>query len=121
MERGDFKTRVLIECPDTVNLLECARTHVHGLSRVHRAVRAVTTNAVAEAARHIKEGQTLLAGKVTGSLDGTEAVALEQDEKKAETVPMILHWEDVRAWLVQRNPGVADGIQVYPSGRVEAP
>lgn len=44
-ERGSFKAGVLAECPDEINLLECARVHIHGLSRIHRAVRALTAEA----------------------------------------------------------------------------
>jgi hypothetical protein len=118
IERGKFKAKVLNECPDYVNLLDCSRIHMLGLSRVHRAVRVITGEAIADAAFQMKNGQKLLAGKVTGSLDGTEAISLGEDGEVDETVPMLLHWEGVRAWLVQRNPGASDGIPIHPSGRV---
>jgi hypothetical protein len=117
-ERGGFKAKVLHECPDTINLLESARSHVQGLSRVHRAVRDIISAQVAGAALNVKAAQSLLEGKVTGSLDSTEAISVKPDHELDEKVPLLLHWEDVRAWLVQRNPGVSDGIQTYPSGRV---
>ena len=117
IERGGFKSRVLDECPEEINLLECARLHVRGLSRVHRSVRDLTLKVTCDAAENIRQGQALLEGKITGSLDGTEAVAQGQDGTVTEVVPMLLHWEGVRTWLVQRNPGVADGVRTFPSGR----
>jgi hypothetical protein len=118
VERGDFKAKVLAECPEKINLLEAARVHVQALSRVHRAVRILTSNATADAASQMKAGQAMLEGKVTGSLDGVEAASVRQDGEDAEAIPMLLNWEDVRAWLAQRNEGVPDGIGKYPSGRV---
>lgn len=119
IERGGFKAQVLKECPEEINLIECARLHVHGLSRVQRRVRDLTAQAISDAVGNLKQGQALLDGKVSGSLDATEAVALDQEGAVTEAVPMLLHWEDVRTWLVQRNPGVTDGVRTFPSGRAD--
>ncbi|MGH8493742.1 MAG: hypothetical protein ACRERR_11670 [Moraxellaceae bacterium] len=118
VERGGFKAAVLAECPDQVNLLEAARVHVRALSHIHRIVRDLTSEVITEAVAQIKAGQQLLEGKVTGSLDSTEAASVQQDGDGGETVPLLLNWEEVRSWLAQRNSGISDGIRTYPSGRV---
>ncbi len=117
IERGSFKKQVLNESPDTVNLLESARAHLRGLSRVQRAVRALIENAAIDAADQIKRAQGMLEGKVTGSLDATEAVLLSENNDVQERVPLLLQWDDVRLWLAQRNSGIGDGDQTFPSGR----
>ena len=117
IDRGGFKAQVLKECPDSVNLLESARTHLRGLSRIQRAVRVLVEKAASDAASHMRTAQALLEGKVTGSLDATEAVCLSANGEAEDRVPMLLHWEEVRLWLAQRNPGMPDGIQTFPSGR----
>lgn len=118
-ELGGFKVGVFAECPDMVNLLDCMRGHVLGLSRVHRRIRSQTAAAVSIASGHIQEGQRELAGKVTGDLDATEAVAIEGDVEQ-ESIPLLLHWEEVRCWLVERNTGAPDGLRTFPSGRPES-
>lgn len=116
-ERGSFKAQVLKECPDVINLLECARVHVRGLSYVHRALRTLTSQVIADATLHIKAGQALIENKVSGGPDSVEAISIKPDDEETVSVQMHLQWEDVRKWLVQRNPGVADGFRKYPSGR----
>lgn len=118
VELGGFKASVLAECPDQINLLDCMRGHVGGLSRVHRRVRDLTATEVSTAAGHIQQGQTELAGKVAGDLDATEAVAIDGEEEQ-DSVPLLLHWEEVRRWLIERNTGVPDGLRTFPSGRCE--
>lgn len=117
-ELGGFKAGVLAECPDKVNLLDCMRGHLLGLSRVHRRIRGLTATEVSTACGHVQEGQTELTGKVTGDLDATEAVAID-GEREQDSVPLLLHWEEVRRWLVERNTGVPDGLGTFPSGRCE--
>lgn len=117
IERGGFKAQVLNESPDTVNLLESARAHLRGLSRVQRAVRALVENAAIDAADQIKRAQAMLEGKVTGSLDATEAVLLSKNDDVQDRVPLLLQWDDARLWLSQRNSGIGDGVQTFPSGR----
>lgn len=121
IERGRFKAQVLNESPDTVNLLESARTHLRGLSRVQRSVRILIENEATEAAAQIKGAQAMLEGKVNGSLDATEAVAFSENDDVQEKVPLLLHWNDVRIWLSQRNKGIGDGVQTFPSGRSSPP
>lgn len=116
-DRGDFKAAVLNECPDVVNLLECIRFHAHGLSSVQRAVREIISTTVSDAATCMREGQAALEEKVSGSLDGTEAISINQDDEVEEKVPMLLQWEDVRGWLIQRNQGIPPATAFYPSGR----
>ena len=117
MDRGSFKKKGLDESPDTVNLLESARAHLRGLSRVQRAVRVLIENEVIGAAHQIKGAQAMLEGKVTGSLDTTEAVLLLENDDVQDRVPLMLQWDDVRLWLAQRNSGIGDGVQTFPSGR----
>ncbi|WP_423460303.1 hypothetical protein [Ottowia sp. VDI28] len=117
IERGSFKAQVLNESPDTVNLLESARAHLRGLSRVQRAVRALVENAAINAADQIKRAQAMLEGKVSSSLDATEAVLLSENDDVQERVPLLLQWDNVRLWLTQRNSGIGDGVQTFPSGR----
>lgn len=117
LESGDFKAKVLAECPSLVNLLDCTRVHVRSLSHVQQIVRTLTAEATADAKLQMKNGQALLEGKVTGSLDGVEAVSRLPTGEASETVSMLLKWEEVRAWLAQRNPGMASGLRKYPSGR----
>ena len=118
-ELGGFKARVLAECPGEINLLDCTRGHVLGLSRVHRNVRDLMATAVSAAAARIQEGQAELTGKVTGNLDATEAVAIDGEEERPDSVPLVLHWEGVRRWLAERNSGVPDGLRTLPSGRCD--
>ena len=59
----------------------------------------------------------MLEGKVTGSLDTTEAVLLSENDDVQDRVPLMLQWDDVRLWLAQRNSGIGDGVQTFPSGR----
>lgn len=117
IERGGFKAQVLNESPDTVNLLESARAHLRGLSRVQRAVRTLIENEAIDAADQIKVAKAMLEGKVTGSLDATEAVLLSETDDVQDRVPLLLQWDDVRLWLARRNSGIGDGVQTFPSGR----
>lgn len=117
LERGGFKAQVLKESPETVNLLETARVHLRGLSRVQRAVRALVEHAAVDAADQIKGAQAVLEGKVTGSLNATEAVLLSDTDDVQDRVPLLLQWDDVRLWLAQRNSGISDGVHTFPSGR----
>lgn len=121
IERGSFKAKVLDESPETVHLLESARTHLRGLSRIQEAVRALIEKTITGATNEIKNAQTMLEGKVTGSLDGTEAVWLSEKAEIQEKIPLVLQWNEVRSWLVQRNCGLGDGIQSFPSGRSSTP
>ena len=117
VERGSFKAQVLNESPDTVNLLESARVHLRGLTRVQREVRSLIEQAAVDATDEIKRAQLMLEGKVTGKLDATEAVFLTEIGDVQDKVPLLLHWNEVRLWLVQRNSGISDGVQTFPSGR----
>ncbi len=119
-EDEKFKAAVLIETPDVINLLESTRSHVRGLSQAHHSIRDSISEAVSAAAAHIKAGQELLRGKITGSLDATKAISITHDGEVAEAVPMLLKWEEVRTWLAQRNSGLPDREDYYPSGRVVA-
>ena len=117
----EFKKGVLDECPEVVNLLTCARIHLRGLSRVHHIIRSEIEIVTNTAARCIKEGQAKLTGHVSGTLEGSEAVAITHDGDIEETIPMLLKWEDVRQWLIVRNQGAGDGITSYPSSRSSDP
>lgn len=116
-ERGDFKAQILEQCPPTINLLDSARVHIQALSKVQQIVRTLTAQVIADAALQMKNGQALLDGKVAGGLDGTEALSILPTGETSERVPMLLKWEEVRAWLAQRNPGLVGNILKYASGR----
>jgi hypothetical protein len=118
IECGDFKSKVLKECPESVNLLECLRVHLRGLTTIQKGARFLVERATLDAANCIKEAQRMLTGKVAGSLDATEAVAVEASGHLKERVPMLLHWDEVRLWLAQRNKGLTEGSQDFPSGRI---
>ncbi len=117
IEQGGFKSAILKECPESVNLLKCTRNHLLGLSRVQRAIRSLTKTAVSIAACHIEEGQAMLQGKVSGSLQATEAALIIRGNEVKEKIPLLMQWEEVRTWLLKRNEGIPDGISRYPSGK----
>lgn len=117
LEHGGFKAQVLAECPPLINLIDCIRVHIRALSEVQQIVRTLVTQGTADAVLQMKNGQALLEGKVVGSLDGAEAVSFSSTGEVSERVPMLLKWEEVRAWLALRNAGYIGETYKYPSGR----
>jgi hypothetical protein len=119
VEAGDFKSKVLDECPDEVDLFASARRYLESLSnlqaRVRKAAAAkvdlardITKQAIdgygAFIAEKVSEGEVEVAGNPAL---GLAAIALK-NEVEVEAVPVFLDWDDVRRKLQYRNARIAN-------------
>lgn len=101
-EDPEFKKAVLDECPDQLDIIPAARTHVGGISSVHKKVRVLIDPFVQKArclfedaiARHEHEAKERFPGLTAFSKENGEIV---------EKVTILLDWDDIRQKLVKRN------------------
>ncbi|SDD41125.1 hypothetical protein [Paraburkholderia lycopersici] len=100
--QGDrvFKTRILDEQPEKIDLRRCARRSVRDLGAVHLVLREIAKDQVARArsvvANAIHDYQEAGADSVVGL--GARRVGYPDED-----VPLFLDWDDIRLQLVDKN------------------
>jgi len=106
-DRGKFKKRVLDESDDKIDLRAVLRGYMTQMSGIHIALRTLV-NAECERSRGIvtsaiAEYSAEQEGKLTSTPGIGLASVVMRDEKIAESVPLLLNWDDTRVRLAQKN------------------
>lgn len=118
-EDKKFKSTVLAECDEKVDLLIAARVYMQSLSEVHSKARDAISNSVAIARLTIQEEQARYQTSSSGteaSLLCLEAQAVEND-CIVERVPLLLQWDDVREKLQIKNSLLRNISNSFASSR----
>jgi hypothetical protein len=95
-----FKKTVLLECPESVDLLDAARKYLAALSQVHQHARDQINTQVSNARTAIEDAIAVYASHETDTLGLT---AYNCVDPLAEKVAVFLDWDNVRLKLVARN------------------
>lgn len=106
-DRGKFKKRVLDESEDKIDLRAVLRSYMTQMSGIHIALRTlvnaecersrgIVTSAIAEYSAEQKDKLTSTPGLGLASV-------IMRDGKIAESVPLLLNWDDTRVKLAEKN------------------
>ncbi|THF61071.1 hypothetical protein E6C76_20985 [Pseudothauera nasutitermitis] len=98
---GDFKTRVLDEQPEKIDVRRCARQSVQEMGVAHLALR----RAIAE---HVVRARSAFESAIRDYEEGGAESVLGLCARRrvgdvSDDVPVLLDWDDVRLQLVEKN------------------
>ena len=116
-EDSNFKKSVLKEMPDSVNIIECARSYIERLSKIHDFVRTKKEKFANNARLLIEESHKKYLALSETSVMALEAISVNENEEINERVPLLLNWDDVRLSLVKRNPVLNSLAASYVTSR----
>ena len=115
-EDPNFKKSILAEIPNKVDIKSSTRTYIEAISRVHCTTRSLI-NTNTEKARSIIGDAIASYRKIyTERFLGLHALCLSEN-KIAETVPLLLDWDDIRINLIKRNPELVNLRNSYVSSQ----
>ncbi|KIN89017.1 hypothetical protein PO78_423 [Thauera sp. SWB20] len=96
----DFKSRVLDDLPEKIDVRRCARESVQELGRAHLALRSAISEHVARARSTI---ELAIRDYTEGGADSAIALCARRVGDPDADVPVLLDWDDVRLQLVEKN------------------
>jgi hypothetical protein len=102
VQDGDFKKKVLGECPEKIDLLHGSRVYIESLGAVHNVVRKMIATTVAAARDTVSSAIKRYEKFSKASSVGLTAFATSRGQVE-QRVPVLIEWEKVRAELARRN------------------
>jgi len=115
-EDGKFKTAVLREAPDEVNLIQNIREYLQCLGAAHKYIRdtvePAAKNARAILQQHINQYSAENAGETVGL-----AAVRSDPPHSTQTISIFLDWDDVRLQLIQRNHTLINLSKCFVTGK----
>ncbi|MFT6600700.1 MAG: hypothetical protein ACJATD_001555 [Alloalcanivorax sp.] len=121
-ESGKFKSSVLGEMPENVDLLVAARSYVSSLSLIQGDIRTLIDGKVREAREcleeAIKQYKTENNGQATGLVAISYAEGGGRPLKVIEKTSLLLDWDDVRIALSKKNRPAPGLDRSYVSGEI---
>lgn len=117
LQNEKFKAKAVADLPEKINITECVRAYIESLSSVQAACRDLAKFAINDARRLIDKaiGQYLVIHD--GSAVGLAAIAAEEG-RYAETVPLLVDWDDVRLRLSEKNAELKNLTKRYVSSQI---
>jgi hypothetical protein len=119
--QGDpkFKKAALIDMPDKIDIIHCARFHMSGIWSLHDYVMRKHC-AIASAARLIIQSQIdLFSSTVGGSTGALHAVEKTDDGFIINKVPLFLDLDDARIESLRRLGNLSRLHKLYVSGKIK--
>lgn len=116
-EDGGFKSQVLSECPNEIDVLYASRVYLQSLGEVHSECRRLLAEGVAEARRVTKHAIDRYHSHSLESDACNEGLTAFGTDGEAEpvAVPVFLNWDNVRERLIQKNGDLANLRRRYVS------
>lgn len=107
-DNSGFKSSVLKELPDKVDLKKAVRAYVGAISSIQGEVRKIITNAV-ESARSIIEGHLKKYAEINnGESFAVGAYSAAAHKLGKKPVILLLEWDDVRIGLLEKNQSISN-------------
>lgn len=113
-----FKKAVLNECPERVDLISAARTHVGGISSVHKKVRELAAPFIEDARRLFEDVISRHCTSANKRYLSLAAIAKEEGVVVDE-IPIFLEWDDVRQKLQNKNFAVEHLAKGFVTNQTE--
>jgi hypothetical protein len=101
VKAGGFKTKILAEMPNQVNLREAAKRYVEGISNVHVALRTCLTHRIGEARADIEAAIQRYRDASGGNTLGLCARRILNGIETS--VGLMVEWDDFRVHLARKN------------------
>ena len=117
-ENKKFKKKVLNECPAEIDLKSTTRSYVESLSKAHDAARELIKDSV-QNARHNLEDAYSQYRKIFGEYSGILSACMINDQGVIETIPLILHLDNIRVKLQKRNRKLVNLRKSYVTGKTK--
>lgn len=98
-----FKTLILEEMPDEVDLRSASRSYIESMSNVHENLRKMINESVNNSRLNIEKARDDFKEKYPDKDIDFLAACEYQDEHLTEKVSLFLDWDDIRKKLIARN------------------
>jgi len=115
-EDKKFKKAVLDETPDRVDLVHATRHYLERLGTVHKEVREMASPHTNRARETVRGLIDRYAGLHPGKPIGLAAHRVGENGDE-EFVPLLLDWDDIRLYLIERNETLPNLSKRTVSGR----
>lgn len=119
-EDGKFNRSVLNEISgDMVDLKASARAYIESISTINHRTRELIADSAREARRIIERSHERYAAVHEGTLVGLSALALGEENRIEQSIPLLLDWDDVRIELQKRNRRLSNLVRQYATGKAQ--
>ncbi|MFO1485504.1 MAG: hypothetical protein U1F71_19230 [Verrucomicrobiaceae bacterium] len=114
-----FKSSALVDMPDSINLIACARGHMEGLWGLYDFINKQTNEIGVKSRETIRILRDQFVRETGETPLGLHALALDDADHISEEIPMLLDWDDSRLNILKTFGSLKRLPKRYITGKIQ--